>query len=1432
MTPTGCGVVVLKPLEAARRDGDHVLAVLRGSAVNSDGRSNGLTAPNPGAQEALLRDAYRRAGVDPTGVDYVEAHGTGTLLGDPIEAAALAATLGAGRPTDAPLLIGSVKSNLGHLEGAAGVVGLIKVVLALHHDALPASLGYRAPNPLIDFASGHLEVVTATRAWPRRGDRARAGVSAFGFGGTNAHVVVEEAPPIAVVAGGEPAVTTFLLSASDELRLRADAAGLADWMEEPGRRLPARRDMAHTLAARRRRGRVRAAVSGRSHRDLALALRALSTGARVAGVSVPVDTRTCAAAGAPGAVWIFSGYGSQWPGMGRDLLEGEASFRGAVDRLDEDFRREVGFALSDALEEEADPSDVERAQLLLFGVQVALASMWQAHGLAPAAVVGHSAGEVAAAVVAGVLSRRDGLRVMALRSRLLQSVNAVGGGAMAVVGMSPAELDEMRPEWPQVEVAVYASPTQCTVAGPADQVQALVARAESLGRNAWVLDVTGAGHSSAVDPVLDALEQGLSDLRVHDPAVRFYSTVLGASAGSGIGDAAYWRRNLRQAVRFEPALAAAAADGFRVFVEVSPHPVAGAPTRETLAYHGAPDALVVGTLVRRADEDVAFRAQLARLHQAGVIDVGPELAPRAGHAVLPTTSWQRRHFWVSPAPVPKVQGGHPLLGFAVEDPVTGRHLWRAELDPSTHPSSIDRLAGGMDVLSSTGLTAVVLAATAEVGDEGQTVVRDLALRDAVDASADLGGQAEITTVLEVRDGADRHIEVYGRRAADAPWEPLGSGRALGGSDLPGTPDDLAGPTGAPTGPQPVLGERAISVAGVESVPALLARSLDVLAAAADQVRPVGSEGNAGNDAPIPEAISPDAASPQAASYRYRPVAIGELRLVDRAPGLRRGTATIVASAGGGIEGGLRIEDPSGRLLLEATGIRLEPTRFADRPVGSADDPSTGTASPDDAGAAGRKRDEVVALATASPDAGVALRFVTERIVDHLASVMGYRPEAIDRVAPLSSLGIDSLMATRARNLIEHDFAVAVPARLLLQGGSTADLAAHLTLELGLGTDGSAPTGPLDGAAGTRGAAGGPRLEGRDSTERWIAAIWADVLGVGIGVLDPFAAVGGDAASAQAITTAVRNRLGTAVDEAALFALPATIEQQAELLRPVIEGERASPLRPLRTSGTERPLFLFHPAGGSTAVYEPLTGVLPADVPVYGLDRLDGPRDVGTRAEHYVQLILGVQSRGPYRLGGWSLGGCFAYEVAGRLVALGHEVDLVALIDTVLLRRQAGEDQREVLRQRYERFFGYLGETYGIDVAVPIDDLLDDDDDQQVAVMAEAIAAAGLALSPGILEHQRLSYLDARMAESYRPEPYAGRVVLFRATTAGLTAVLDPRYARDDPAAGWDDLCSDLEIIRVAGDHTSIIDPPAVDHIATELARCLRDVPARTGATAT
>ncbi|QFG22455.1 type I polyketide synthase [Actinomadura sp. WMMB 499] len=748
----GCGVLVLKRLADARRDGDRVLAVLRGSAVNSDGPSNGLMAPNPRAQEDVLRAACAAAGVSPGEVDYVEAHGTGTMLGDSVEARALGRVFGAEREPDAPLPVGSVKTNIGHLEAAAGVAGLIKVVLALGNGGVPPSLHFTAPNPHIDFGAARLRVVTRRSRWPERDARTaplRAGVSSFGFGGGNAHAVLEQAPAAEPEPDAPPAgPCVYCLPVTDPDATRAFATALADRLDAPDS-APALPDVGRTLA-RRTAGPCTAVVAS-SRPELVTELRDLAAGRPGPAVFPPVTTA------GEGPVWVFPGQGAQWAGMGRGLLATEPSFAAAVDELDPLFVREARYSLRRVLERGRPLTGIDRVQPVLFGVQVALAALWRAHGAAPAAVIGHSMGEVAAAVVAGALSPADGVAVIVRRSRLM--ARAAGRGAMAVADLTGLGAAGLAAEFPGVEVAGHLAPGQSTVAGDTADVARLVARLEAEGRLARTVRVDVASHSSRMDPLLEELAADLDGVTgTGEPACEFLTTVLDDPRETPDFTAAYWTANLRRPVRFEQAVRAAAGTG--PFVEVSPHPVLTHAIEETLHAEGVAEPVAVATLRRDGDEPWTFRTALARLAASGHRPDPRALHPAGRVVDLPAVPWRRtRHWLASTAPAPGLPEPGPgtLLGAADTVPAEPAiRTWRALCTPEAPPYPGEHTVGGVPVVPAAVLLNTLLRAS------GTGAVADVRLLRPV-----LSGRPVEAQVTE-QDGALR-LAARAPGRPDAAW---------------------------------------------------------------------------------------------------------------------------------------------------------------------------------------------------------------------------------------------------------------------------------------------------------------------------------------------------------------------------------------------------------------------------------------------------------------------------------------------------------------------------------------------------------------------------------------------------------------------------------------------------------------------------------------
>jgi phthiocerol/phenolphthiocerol synthesis type-I polyketide synthase A len=704
----GCGVVVLKRLSDAQRDGDRLLAVIRGSAVNQDGRSNGLMAPNPAAQMAVLRAAYVNAGVDTRDVDYVEAHGTGTLLGDPIEARALGAVLGRGRAQDKPLLIGAVKSNLGHLEAAAGIAGFIKAVLAVQRAHVPANLGFETPNPHIPFDHLRLKVVAKPTDWPSVDRPRRAGVSSFGFGGTNAHVVLEQPPvqpsPGADVTGtATPAVITLIVSGKTPERIASLAETLADWMSGAGSEvsLP---DVAHTLHHHRDRHAKFATVAAGDRLQAIAGLRALADGQVALGVVGPHDG-VCR----PGTVFVYSGQGSQWAGMGQRLLAEEPQFAAAVAELEPDFIEQVGFSLVEVLESGEPVVGIDRIQPVLVGVQLALTALWESYGVVPDAVIGHSMGEVAAAVTARALTPAEGLRVIATRSRLMSALS--GQGAMALVELDAAAAADLIARFPGVTLAVHASLRQTVIAGAPNQVDAVIAAVEGQDRLARRIEVDVASHHPIIDPVLPQLLAELSDLSPRPASMPVFTTTL--EAGEPTFDAEYWAANLRNPVRFSQAVSAAGAE-YGTFIEVSPHPVLTYAIDDTLgqAHHHS-----VGTLARHTDDSLTFHTNLNATHTTRAPEQ-PHLPEP--HPIIPNTPWRRTHHWISRRQRVSTAGLTPRFGTLLGEHISVAtskfaHLWRAQLVPEAKPYPGSHVIRGVEVVPVSVLLQTLLVAAAECG---------------------------------------------------------------------------------------------------------------------------------------------------------------------------------------------------------------------------------------------------------------------------------------------------------------------------------------------------------------------------------------------------------------------------------------------------------------------------------------------------------------------------------------------------------------------------------------------------------------------------------------------------------------------------------------------------------------------------------------------
>ncbi|MFE4971399.1 SDR family NAD(P)-dependent oxidoreductase [Kitasatospora sp. NPDC056651] len=772
----GVGLVLLERLSDALRNGRRILGVIRGSAVNQDGASNGLTAPNGPSQERVIRQALADARLTPADVDAVEAHGTGTTLGDPIEARAVLATYGRERDRELPVHLGSVKSNIGHTQAAAGVAGVIKMVMAMRHGVLPPTLHADEPTPHADWSTGTVRLVTETTPWPTTGRPRRAAVSSFGMSGTNAHLVLEAAPePAAAVDpdarnSGDP-VVPWLLSGRSPGALREQARRLLAWTDAAPD--AGARDVAHALATTRAAFEHRAVLVGADREELRTALDALAQGS-----PAPRLTQGTAGTGHR-TVFVFPGQGSQWEGMALELLETSEVFRERMRECAEALAPHTGWDLFDLLHGRPGAPAMDTADTIqpaLFAVMVSLAALWRSYGVEPAAVIGHSQGEIAAACVAGALSLQDAALVVALRSRALDALR--GRGGMLSVPLPHREVADLLGRWAdRLSVAAVNGPRSTVVSGDTGALAELHAHCTAEGVRSKVIPVDYASHCAHVEAVRERLAEVLAPVSPRSAEVPFYSTVTGGLVDTATLDAGYWYRNLRRTVRFEETVGVLVAAGHRAFVEVSPHPVLTTSLQETLEELDLPqDAVVVGTLRRGEGGPARMLTALAAAHTRGLaVDWSPALpdAPRDG-VDLPTYAFQRHRHWLAVAPPPADAAqlglrptGHPLLGAAL--PLAGSEglVVTGSLSRRTRPWLADHAVTGTTLLPGTAFVELALHAA---GEAGHTHVEELTVSAPLLLSEET---VHLQVTVDPPDGAGlRPFHIHSRPGdadADLPW---------------------------------------------------------------------------------------------------------------------------------------------------------------------------------------------------------------------------------------------------------------------------------------------------------------------------------------------------------------------------------------------------------------------------------------------------------------------------------------------------------------------------------------------------------------------------------------------------------------------------------------------------------------------------------------
>ncbi|MHB1426550.1 MAG: type I polyketide synthase, partial [Gemmataceae bacterium] len=739
----GAGTILLKPLAQALTDNDRIYALLRGTAVNQDGRTPGLTVPSEAAQETLLRQAYQNAGVDPATVRYIEAHGTGTLVGDPIEARALGRVLSADRPADRPCLVGSVKTNIGHLEAGSGIAGLIKTALALHHRRIPGNLHFHQPNPAIDFAQLRLRVPTRLEPWPVGDTPATAGVNSFGYGGTNAHVVLQEAPlptvsrdskgsanarvPLRVAANLVP------LSARDPQTLRELANAWRQFADE----CPAEvslHDLAFNAAHRRSHHDHRLAIVAHSRAELAEQLAAFASGQAITGASSERGT----AGQRPRLAFVCSGQGPQWWAMGRQLLEQEPVFRAAIERCDEIVRGLGPWSLLEELTADEDCSRMAVtaiSQPAIFAVQAALAALWNSWGVRPEAVVGHSVGEVAAAYIAGVFHLEDAVRVIYQRGRCMELAPA--RGRMLAAGVTPEEaLRLLAPYGEHVSLAAVNSPVSVTLSGearPLEEIARVLERRQIFCR---FLHVQYAFHSAQMDPVRDELLASLRGIQPRPATLPLFSTVHGRRIDGSEMGSEYWWRNVRQTVQFAAAVEHLLAWGCDTVVELSPHPVLGASVAECaeprppLGGGGKGGVQFLPSLRRREEERAAMLRSLARLYTLGhPIDWRGATPGPAPSLRLPLYPWQRERCWSESEDSRTsrlAEPAHPLLGTSLCGP---QPAWETRLDLRLFPYLNDHRVQRAPIFPAAGYLEMAFAVARELFGDGPCRLEDVKMEN-------------------------------------------------------------------------------------------------------------------------------------------------------------------------------------------------------------------------------------------------------------------------------------------------------------------------------------------------------------------------------------------------------------------------------------------------------------------------------------------------------------------------------------------------------------------------------------------------------------------------------------------------------------------------------------------------------------------------------
>ncbi|WP_249645166.1 type I polyketide synthase, partial [Nocardia sputi] len=1038
----GGGMIVLEPVARAIAAGHRIYAVIRGSAVNNGNERQVLSAPSAATQAAVIRAALTAARIDGSSVQYVELHGTGTPAGDPVEAAALGETYGAGRPAGEPLAVGSVKTNIGHLEGAAGIAGLIKTALCLRHGQLAPSLNFRNPNPRIPLEDLRLRVQTSTQPWADDVPR-RAGVSSFGMGGTNAHVILEQAPATAAVevagTSGEPRPAVWVLSARSREALREQAVRLREWLADGPQAGVA--EVAYSLAHTRTPLEWRAAVVGSGADRMSAGLAALTEPAPALGDPTVMSGR----AAARRVVFVFPGQGSQWVGMGAELLVSDEVFAASIADCEAALAPFVDWSLTEVLRGTPGAASLDRVdvvQPVLFAMLVSLARRWQAAGVRPSAVVGHSQGEIAAAVVAGGLSLEDGARVVALRSRAVAELLA-GSGGMASVGLpGDAVADRLAAFGGRLSVAAVNAPGQTVVSGAADAIEQFLADCAAEGIWAKRIPVDYASHSAAVERIRGRVLADLAPIRPKTGDIPFLSTVTAEFVDTAGLDAAYWYRGLREQVRFAEAIEALLSAEMTAFVETSPHPVVASAIELVAAALGAADRVAVcGTLRRGHGGPEEFAAAWARAYCAGIDALAAELAPPAARVDLPVYAFQRRRCWTPEAGsgagaadmrrAGLIAPAHPILGAAVAVAERDEWLFTGLLAPDTHRWLADHVVFGAPAVPA----AVWLEAALSVGVwVGAAEVEELRVETPLPANLPWAIQLRVAAAGE---SGRRAFTVHARPATEDDHAAVEWSRCAQGM-LAGDRDELPVPPGVewpPIGAEPLAAEELYDrLAGrglgygvaFQGVTASWLRGGEVFAEVSlDEA--VGDQGRFGIHPALLDAMAhaaTDLLADDSPTRTAMPLSFSGVRLY------RNGVAAARVRIERLGDDTMRVTamSPDGDPVLMIGSLRL---RSVDRMV---DEPQSAAAAAAPVVPARRRRAAVEGplaprlFAVPEPERDA---LVLKVVAEQAAAVLGYESaEAVPADLPFTAFGFDSLSGVQLRDRLVTATGLALPATLM------------------------------------------------------------------------------------------------------------------------------------------------------------------------------------------------------------------------------------------------------------------------------------------------------------------------------------------------------------------------------------------------------------------